>query len=111
MENARRSDRSWTPGSGCKVNLPNSYSANDPVNFNLNDFVETWFDTGAGRHMGGPQLLYGKVIQAGPKAATIIWESGLRNRIKQDHHGVKQARDLPEAIKAMQKVSDYARYR
>ena len=80
------------------------------MNFELHTFVQTWFDTGCGRHMGGPQILYGQVVQAGPKAATILWESGLRNRIRHhDPRGVKPAGDLSEAYKAMVKVEHIAK--
>jgi hypothetical protein len=81
--------------------------------FNLHEFVETWFDTGCGRHMGGPQLLYGQVVQSGPKAALIVWESGLTNRVRHHAGGIKHARDLEEAYKAMvkaeKKVLEYFR--
>lgn len=56
--------------------------------FKLGDVVETMFDTGA----RGAQILYGRVVRAGPKKVTIEWESGLRNRIDNGRFGVKIAR-------------------
>jgi hypothetical protein len=47
----------------------------------VGDIVQTWFDTGA----MGSNILFGRVVQAGPKAFLVVWESGLRNRLKQDH--------------------------
>jgi len=41
------------------------------------DLVQMGFDNG----MGGT-ILYGIVEQAGPKSVTILWESGLRNRVR-----------------------------
>jgi hypothetical protein len=61
------------------------------------DLVETWFDTGA---FGGV-ILYGVVVAAGPKRYTVVWESGLRNRLDQDHSYVKPARDVETAREAM----------
>lgn len=55
------------------------------------DYVQTWFDTGAGK-MGGPQILYGTVIKAGPMTYTVRWESGITNRIRQRDPGVTKAR-------------------
>ena len=46
------------------------------------DLVQYWFDTGA----FGAKILFGVVIKAGPKAFTVRWESGIQNRIRQDHH-------------------------
>jgi hypothetical protein len=43
------------------------------------DPVQTYFDTGA----FGYSLLYGRVIKAGPKTFTVLWESGLTNRLRQ----------------------------
>lgn len=43
------------------------------------DFVKIFFDDNWG---GG--YLYGCVVQSGPKAYTVEWESGLRNRFIRD---------------------------
>lgn len=53
------------------------------------DKVRTWFDTGA----MGAQILYGLVIASGPKRATVLWESGLCNRILQCGSRVERATD------------------
>lgn len=46
------------------------------------DLVFIWFDEGAGgKGVGGPTILYGEVIAAGPRAYRVRWESGLTNRI------------------------------
>lgn len=44
------------------------------------DKVRYWFDTGA----TGYQMLFGVVVAAGSKAFTVEWESGVRNRIRQN---------------------------
>ncbi|MGO9837875.1 MAG: hypothetical protein ACLP1X_27110 [Polyangiaceae bacterium] len=49
------------------------------------DYVKYWFDTGA----MGYTILYGVVEQAGPKTYTVRWESGIRNRVRQDNPSVK----------------------
>jgi len=48
------------------------------------------YDAGAGGSLGGTTL-YGRVTAAGPRAVTITWESGLRNRVRREDlaaHGV-----------------------
>lgn len=57
------------------------------MTFKVGDKVQTWFDTGSGKN-AGPQILYGVVIQAGPKMAKIRWESGLHNRVRHCDHRV-----------------------
>lgn len=52
----------------------------------VNTIVRMPYDDGA-----GGTLLYGRVTAAGPKAVTIIWESGLRNRVRREYfktHGI-----------------------
>jgi hypothetical protein len=56
------------------------------------DYVKYWYDTGA----MGYSILYGVVEQAGPKMYTVRWESGIRNRVRQDNPSVKTVR--PEDI-------------
>lgn len=61
-------------------------------------FVQTWFDTGA----MGAAILFGYVIKAGPKTYTVMWESGIRNRIQQTLLGITIIKDkelLAEAEK------------
>lgn len=70
--------------------------------FKRGDLVQTWFDTGGGK-MGGVTVLYGEVIEAGPKAARVRWESGLTNRVRQDSHSVEPARDAEGAREALAK--------
>ena len=62
--------------------------------------MQTWFDTGAGK-MGGMVLVYGEVVEAGPKAARVRWESGLTNRVTQDSHSVEPAGDTAGAREAL----------
>jgi hypothetical protein len=50
------------------------------------DLVWIWFDTGA----FGARILYGRVIEAGPKAYRVMWESTLTNRFRQDDTSVKR---------------------
>jgi hypothetical protein len=73
--------------------------------FQRGDLVQTWFDTGAGK-TGGARILYGQVVAAGPKAAHIVWESGLSNRVRQDALTIKTANDQEDARQAMEKASD-----
>lgn len=42
------------------------------------DYVQMWFDTGA----FGVNLLFGVVIESGPKAFKVRWESGNTNVIR-----------------------------
>lgn len=51
----------------------------DPLRIRRGQYVRTWFDTGA----MGATILYGRVVAAGPRAYTVCWESGLRNRLQQ----------------------------
>lgn len=56
------------------------------------DLVETWFDTGCGGSaMGGPTILYGVCIAAGPKTARKAAQDAV-NRYDHDMD-VYQARD------------------
>lgn len=61
------------------------------MKFTKGQTVQTWFDTGSGKN-AGPQILYGVVINSGPKMATIRWESGLRNRVRHCDHRVTAVR-------------------
>lgn len=61
--------------------------------------VEYWFDDGR-----GGCLLYGKVTAAGPKTASITWESRLTNRVRQGSHLVQPARDQEEARASVDKI-------
>lgn len=72
--------------------------------FKRGDLVQTWFDTGAGK-MGGVVLVYGEVIEAGPKAARVRWESGLTNRVTQDSDSIEPARDSDGAREALARAS------
>lgn len=72
--------------------------------FKRGDLVQTWFDTGAGK-MGGVVLVYGEVIEAGSKAARVLWESGLTNRVTQDSHSIEPAGDADGAREAIAKAS------
>jgi hypothetical protein len=66
--------------------------------FKRGDLVQTYFDTGA----FGAKILYGRIVKAGPKTATIEWESRNRNRIEQSPHvGVKLAEDQEDAARAL----------
>lgn len=51
--------------------------------FTRGAYVRFWFDTGS----GGMAPLYGRVVSAGPKRAEVAWESGNRNRLRQDGEG------------------------
>lgn len=73
----------------------------------VGDVVDTLFDTGGGKS-GGPRVLYGEVVEAGPNAAKIVWESGLSNRVEQLRAGIKLARD-PEYARA--EIEKYKRIR
>lgn len=55
------------------------------MRLNRGDHVRYFFDTGA----FGYTYLYGEVIQAGPKMATVLWESGIRNRVQQDNNDIE----------------------
>jgi hypothetical protein len=61
------------------------------------DFVKTWFDTGA----MGAQILFGIVIMAGPTTYTVMWESGLRNRLRVNDKRVTPlfATDVPDEVR------------
>lgn len=67
--------------------------------FKIDDLVEYWHDDGR-----GGTVLYGVVIAAGPKALRVRWESGLSNRVKQNTHLVRPARDQTLARDAMATV-------
>lgn len=57
--------------------------------FKVGDKVQTYWDDG-----WHGTTLYGEVVQAGPVAATVLWESGFRNRIRHaDPRGVKHRKD------------------
>lgn len=64
-----------------------------------------WFDTGA----LGATIPYGRVISAGPKVYRVRWESGLTNRLIQDHPGIDivGAGEVTDAIAAMRRVEEY----
>lgn len=70
----------------------------------VGDHVETWFDTGA----MGCQLLYGRVIAAGPKTYRVRWESGITNRLAQGRHDVRRARDDADARAALARIGGAA---
>jgi hypothetical protein len=63
------------------------------------DYVRTWFDTGA----MGATVLYGRVVKAGPRTYTVLWESGLRNRIVRENSYITPIsdREQPEAARVM----------
>lgn len=61
------------------------------------DYVQYWFDTGA----MGTTILYGVVITSGPKTYTVEWESGIKNRLRQNSKTVQPARDQSEARRAL----------
>lgn len=61
--------------------------------FKSGDLVQTWFDTGRNNSV----ILYGRVVSAGPKRVTILWESGLSNRVSQTNQNVTIADDQSEA--------------
>lgn len=63
--------------------------------FSVGDFVMTWFNTGGKGHVS---QLYGKVVAAGPKTFTVVWESGSRNRCWQAE---------PQVTKVGQDALDY----
>ena len=69
------------------------------------DFVQTLFDTGA----RGYDTLYGQVTKAGPATYTVMWESGLSNRIQQGYREVQIAKDMQAAESAMYKVATFPR--
>jgi len=66
------------------------------------EFVRTWYDEG-GRFGGG--WVYGIVINAGPRAFTVLWESGNVNARLQEYagHGIERIHEheREEAIKAV----------
>lgn len=51
----------------------------------LEDTVQTWWSDG---HLSGHGFFYGIVIASGPKTYTVLWESGLRNRVRRDNKNV-----------------------
>lgn len=58
----------------------------------LGDYVRTLFDVGANM---GYRMVWGVVTTDGPKAVTVTWESGLRNRVRRDDtRGVEDASDI-----------------
>lgn len=67
----------------------------------VGDIVWYLYDTGA----RGAACLYGIVTKAGEKTATVRWESGIRNRVRQNNNQIKlvseDARD--DAWKALQR--------
>lgn len=85
-------------------------TAIDRADFQKGFLVETWFDTGAGK-MGGPRLIYGRVVSAGAKTATIEWESGIRNRVPNENGscGVEVARNQSLAKAVVEKAESRRR--
>lgn len=72
--------------------------------FKRGDVVKMYFDTGA----FGAQILFGLVVKAGPKAYTVVWESGLKNRLEQGRTIVTLVEDpelLEEALKGLRRAS------
>lgn len=70
--------------------------------FSRNDIVKYWFDTGA----RGYEILYGLVVKSGPKTFTVVWESGLKNRLDQATFSVKHINDadqLEDAVLALKR--------
>lgn len=71
--------------------------------FKRGDIVKMYFDTGA----FGAQILFGLIVKAGPKAYTVVWESGLRNRLEQGRQIVARVDDadlLEEALKGLRRT-------
>jgi hypothetical protein len=66
------------------------------------DIVRYWFDTGGGR-LGGFQIIWGRVVRASDKTYDVIWESGRRNRIRQDKEDVTLEVD-PEMLEEAKKL-------
>lgn len=60
--------------------------------------VWTWWDSGA---MGASQM-YGRVVKAGPKSYTVLWESGFRNRLEQGDERVKKCEKETQVEAAME---------
>lgn len=58
------------------------------------DVVRTWWSQG---HVSGQGFCYGKVVTAGPKTFVVKWQSGVRNRIRQDSREVTLVTD-PELL-------------
>jgi hypothetical protein len=69
------------------VNLPGKHA------FKRGDVVKMFFDTGA----FGAQILFGLVIKAGSKVYTVVWESGIKNRLEQGRTIVALVED-PELL-------------
>lgn len=67
--------------------------------FKIGDLVEVYFDTGC----MGASILYGKITAASEKQCFVVWESGLRNRLRYSYgtRGVKLARDQQLASEVM----------
>jgi len=67
--------------------------------------VSYMFDTGA----MGLSPIYGVVIQAGTKMFTVAWESGIRNRVEQDHRGIRKLVDAEIAGEVAEAVRNILR--
>ena len=62
------------------------------------DYVQTWWDQSASFGFG---ILYGQVVESGPRTFMVLWESGLRNRVRRPDPRVESAKDQAEARKAL----------
>lgn len=71
--------------------------------FKRGDVVKMYYDTGA----FGARVLFGFVIKAGPKSYTVVWESGIKNRLEQERTIVALVEDpelLEEAHKGLRRA-------
>jgi hypothetical protein len=46
--------------------------------------------------------MYGRVVKAGPKSYTVLWESGFRNRLEQGDERVKKCEKETQVEAAME---------
>src|SRR5262245_496241 len=97
----KRRSKSTRPGSRRATNHTTTshtmHTLTPTPRFVVGDLVQYWFDTGA----MGASILYGVVVEAGPKTARIVWESSLSNRIAQDKQDVRHADDYELALKCL----------
>jgi hypothetical protein len=62
------------------------------ITYTRGDHVRYWFDDGR-----GGSWLHGEVVKAGAKTFTVVWESGIQNRLAQGHHLVER-REVPANV-------------
>lgn len=69
------------------------------------DIVRMYFDTGA----FGASILFGIVDTAGPRAFTVVWESGIRNRLPHENGEIKPVTSADDPDLLAEALRSFAR--